>query len=636
MKIIKNLSIRLKLIFIVILVSVSILLLGNSISLIRYISELRKELYSNLELEAKLVSDYSVPALLFDDRTGARIILEKLQNIPFIVYGSIYNSDDSLFAEFLREGYENIKKTYDFSEQKNTGDIIHVRLPVKSEEEILGSIVLCATTELLKEKVRGHLEWIIFIFLCSTFLTLLLTLLLEKVITRPIIQLSKTAGQITETGDLKIRLQKESSDEIGSLYDSFNALLTSLEKRKEERDAAERALLEERESLEMRVLERTKELSAAKEKAEESDRLKTAFISNFSHEVRTPLNAILGFTNLLFEENLTESEKENAVECINNSKNNLLRIVENILELSNIDSGQLYLSYTEIDINRTIIQVINQVYERMGKKKSSTIRIKSSLDDSDGLKIVTDYRRFQKVLDCLIDNAVKFTDEGEIEVGTFIEDSETIGVYVKDHGPGIPENKKSKIFERFYKIPSEKVLHEGAGLGLSVSKGIIEEMRGKIWFESESGSGTTFYFTLPISIPEGYKHEDLYSISKINLQGKKILIAEDNFGNYAYLAEIIKLNQMVPTYARNGSEALYLAKEHDFDLILMDILMPEMDGIEATRKIKSVKSNIPVIAQTAISIDDTEEDIKGLFDDYLIKPIQIKELISKIIKVLNK
>ncbi|MGB4293173.1 MAG: ATP-binding protein [Bacteroidales bacterium] len=638
MKIFKSLSIRLKLIIIVIIISAISLLACNTITLIRNISVFRQELYNNLELEAKLVADYSVPALLFDDRKGVEVILEKLRNIPFVIGGVVFDSNGKKYATFKREGHEYLTEINDIGFNLNREEkLLHINYPVKSGEELLGSISLFATTDPIREKVFEHLKWMTLIFIGYAFLALLLILILERVITRPIIQLSRTAEHITETGNLKIRLKKESSDEIGSLYESFNALLTSLEKRKDERDEAEKALLEERERLEMRVLERTRELSEAKEKAEESDRLKAAFISNFSHEVRTPLNAILGFTNLLFEKELPEEEKKYALECINDSKNNLLRIVENILEISNLDSGQFHLYYSEFDVNNAIIQTINKAYEHINERKKESVQIKVSLKNSEGLKIVSDPRRLQKVLDCLLDNAVKFTEKGVIEVGTFIEDSETIGFFIKDPGRGISEDKKDKIFERFYKIPSEEILYEGAGLGLSVSKGIIELMKGKIWVESEPGSGSTFYFTLPISAPEGYKQEYLYAIrSKINLKGKKVLIAEDNFSNYAYMAEVVKLNQMEPTYAKNGKEAFYLAKEHDFDIILMDILMPEMDGIEATRKIKAVKPHIPVIAQTAVSIYENEEDIKDLFDDYLIKPIQSKELIDKITIILNK
>ncbi len=467
--------------------------------------------------------------------------------------------------------------------------------------------------------------------------SLFFSVLLERLISKPIIDLASTAHTIRVSGDLTLRAQKHSDDEIGTLYDSFNDLLISLTARKEERDRAEKALLEERENLEKRVFERTIELKTAKDKAEESDRLKSSFISNFSHEIRTPLNAIIGFTDLLLAGMATDEEKSFAAKCINESKDDLLQLIGNVLDTSILETNQLYIKRSDFLINDAIVSVVKFGKELLNRRNKQLIQIKTSIDPTEGLKISTDGRRLSQVLTQLIDNSVKYTSEGFIEIGTFLLDSKFIGFYVKDTGCGFPEDEKDKIFNRFYKIEIDRnKLYRGAGLGLALAKGIIVNLNGEMWVESEPGIGSTFYFKIPSiasTVADDLIAED-YQKNSSALIGKKILIAEDNFNNYSYLSVVIKRGGMEAINARNGLEAVYLSDEHKFDLILMDILMPEMDGFEAARKIKIKSPSIPIIAQTAINFGKDDQNLLELFDDILIKPILPADLIKTVTKYL--
>ncbi|HBQ84706.1 MAG: hypothetical protein A2X05_13140 [Bacteroidetes bacterium GWE2_41_25] len=634
MKLFSYFSIRQKLIGILLTVTIISLLIGFTFEVFSNIRASKKDLEDNILLNAKLISDFSVPTILFDDNKAAGNILLKLRNIPSVLSGVIYDTQNNVFATYYKSGYENSSilvnpDSSGFTENK----LLFITEPIISENITIGRVTFVASTDVIRSKTISHIKVIALIFLGTAFLAFIFSLLLERMISKPIINLASIARNIRVSGDLKLRAQKYSDDETGTLYDSFNDLLISLSVRKEERDRAEKALLEERENLEKRVSERTIELNSAKEKAEESDRLKSSFISNFSHEIRTPLNAIIGFTDLLKEGMATDEDKAFAVNCINESKDDLLQLIENVLDTSSIETNQLSLNRSDFLINDEINSIFKFSEELLNQRGKQLIQIKTSIDSTKELKINTDRRRLTQILKQLVDNAVKYTNEGYIEIGTFLPDSEFIGFYVKDTGFGIPENEKEKIFTRFYKIESDKNnLYRGAGLGLTLVKGLVDTLNGKIRIESEPGIGSTLYFTIPriMSAIDGKFNIEITPVEISVFKGKKVLIAEDNFNNYAYLSKVIKRAEMEAINARNGLEAVYLANEHKFDLILMDILMPEMDGFEAAKRIKSSHPGIPIIAQTAFNFNKEDKNMIELFDAYLLKPITPQDLIKSI------
>ncbi len=640
MMLFNHFTIRQKLIGILLTVTIISLLIGFSIEVYSNILASKKELVNNISLDAKLISDYSVPAILFDDKKTAENILVKLRNIPSVLFGVIYDKQSDVFATYYKSGYENTPALTDpDSSTVIQNKLLFISEPIVSENETIGRVDLIASTGIIRMKTLSHIKVISIIFLGSSLIAFLLSLLLERLISKPIIDLATTARNIRDSGDLTHRAKKYSNDETGTLYDSFNDLLISLSARKEERDRAEKALLEERENLEKRVLERTIELKTAKDKAEESDRLKSSFISNFSHEIRTPLNAIIGFTDLLMEGMNTDEEKAFAVKSINESKDDLLQLISNVLDTSSLETNQLFINRSDFLINDEIIDIVKFGNELLNRRNKQLIRIKTNIDSTDRLRISTDGRRITQVLKQLVDNSIKYTNKGFIEIGTFLLDPEFIGFYVKDTGCGLPEDEKEKIFNRFYKIENDKNnLYRGAGLGLTLAKGIIVNLNGEMWVESEPGIGSAFFFKIP-SVTSTIKG-DLFAENNQKdtsaLIGKKILIAEDNFNNYSYLSLVIKRGEMEAINAKSGLEAVYLSNEYKFDLILMDILMPEMDGFEAARKIKIKSPSTPIIAQTAFNFSKDDHNLLELFDDVLIKPILPADLINTLTKHLLK
>jgi CheY-like chemotaxis protein/nitrogen-specific signal transduction histidine kinase len=374
------------------------------------------------------------------------------------------------------------------------------------------------------------------------------------------------------------------------------------------------------------------ELLEAKEKAEESDRLKTAFLQNMSHEIRTPLNGIIGFSELLKDDTLTKEEQEEFTKIIQLSGKRLIEIVNNVLDISKIDTGQMNVVNKTFALN-SIMHDLHDFFYSQAEMKSLRLTHSTGMTDEESF-IVSDSTKLEQILTNLLNNAIKFTDYGEVYFDYKIQGNELI-FCVRDSGIGIAQEHFEHIFDRFYQTDLSISRHfEGAGLGLSICKGLVELMGGKIWLESEVGKGTSFYFSLPY-VPE--KTEQI-ATDKVNIKSSKdrkvALIAEDDETSFILLRTIMTDNGYEVIHAKNGMEAVEFAHSRDdIDVILMDIRMPVMDGMEATRKIKSFRPDIPIIGQTAYAFsNEREEIIKSGCDFYITKPIDLYELMS----ILNR
>lgn len=375
-------------------------------------------------------------------------------------------------------------------------------------------------------------------------------------------------------------------------------------------------------------------LIISKNKAEESDRLKTAFLANMSHEIRTPMNGILGFTELLKEPELTGLEKDKYIEIIQRSGDRMLNTVNDIIEVSKIETGLLQADYGNTSIN-TLLQELHQFFELEVNKKGMKLKLHTDLNDESS-HIKTDHSLLTSIITNLVKNAIKYSENGCLEFGYHLKNN-TLLFFVKDEGIGVSTEKQNSIFNRFTQENQDKSKAiEGSGLGLSISKAYIELLGGRIWVESKLGKGSCFYFTHPYE----KDNDDSRAISQktqqstLDFEGKKILIAEDEEYIFEFLNQVLIKTGIEITWAKNGQDAVdaCLDKKH-FDAILMDINMPGMDGYEATKTIKKQFPNIPIIAQTAFAIKgDKENVIAAGCDDYLSKPIDIDLLMRTLTK----
>jgi signal transduction histidine kinase/CheY-like chemotaxis protein len=375
------------------------------------------------------------------------------------------------------------------------------------------------------------------------------------------------------------------------------------------------------------------ELLKAKIKAEESDKLKSAFLANMSHEIRTPMNGIIGFLDLLREPDLSEESKNRYIDLVNSGGERLLNTINDIIEISKIEAGQMKVQFSKVNIP-DVMEYHYHFFEQQVDKRNVEFRIGKEII-GNGEVILTDKNKLEGMLTNLLRNAIKFTKEGAIKFGNYLEDGNLI-FYVRDTGVGIPEDKLDKIFERFVQgdLSSYEHLYEGSGLGLSIVKAYSALMKGKVWVESEVNKGSTFYFSIPY-VPE--KEGDIVPQKNIITDsykgmGIKILIVEDDLTSYLLFQTLLNKKEIEVIRVNNGKEALkILSGRNDISLVLMDLRMPVMDGIEATKAIREFNKDIPIIAVTAYALSgDKEMALEAGCDDYISKPINISLLLSKI------
>jgi PAS domain S-box-containing protein len=385
--------------------------------------------------------------------------------------------------------------------------------------------------------------------------------------------------------------------------------------------------------------EAEKELIKAKEKAEESERLKSAFLANMSHEIRTPMNGIIGFTELLKDTTLTGEERRDYIQTIQTSSERMLNTINNIVDISKIESNMMEINIKETNIN-TQIEFLYKFFRPEVESKGIKFFFKNSLPFKEAI-VKTDQEKVYAILGNLIKNAIKFTNEGSIEFG-YEKKGNHVEFFVKDTGTGISDTKKKIIFERFRQgSDSLDRNYEGSGLGLSISKSYVEMLDGEIWVKSEERKGSTFYFTIPYyAVPEETKE-----ITKIiteednNAQtgNLKILIAEDDEISYFILTKMLSKISKEVIRAKTGIEAVVACRSNpDIDLIMMDVKMPDMDGYETTLQIRLFNTKVIIIAQTAYGFSsDREKAIKAGCNDYISKPINKTLLLQLINKHLN-
>ncbi|MFT3737343.1 MAG: ATP-binding protein [Breznakibacter sp.] len=382
------------------------------------------------------------------------------------------------------------------------------------------------------------------------------------------------------------------------------------------------------------------ELNEAKRKAEESDMLKSAFLSNMSHEIRTPMNAILGFSNLLSHPELSEVEKQEFVNLIRINGKNLMTLVEDIIDISKIESGQLHLKNGPCHLHHLLMDVYESFFDDIQRRGLYNLKLylKEGLMD-ENLMILTDGHRLKQIMVNLVGNAIKFTERGYVEFGyTVGDDNNYLAFYVKDTGIGLPKGKEHEIFDRFSKFSNDKQrLYGGTGIGLSIAKHLVELLGGGISVESRPMDGTTFKFTLPfhrIGVRMAGIHEIDRNRKNYNWEGKTFLVAEDEEDNFRYIEVALALSNASLIWARDGKEAVEIfRKVGNIDLVLMDIKMPFMDGYMATQEIKRLSTNVPVIAQTAYAMsEEREKSFAAGCDDYIAKPIGYEDLLRTIHK----
>jgi len=372
----------------------------------------------------------------------------------------------------------------------------------------------------------------------------------------------------------------------------------------------------------------------AEQKAIESDRLKTAFLQNISHEIRTPMNGIIGFASLLDDDDIDEDLKKQYLGIITGSSNRLLDIVNEMLDISLIETGNLKVNQQKVDVNR----MIDESYESYHLQINPMVSMSCSKSlTGENAIILTDGVKVRQILNNLLSNAVKFTEKGEIAFGYTLNDNQ-LEFFVKDTGIGIPVDLHDQIFDRFRKADTELTrFYDGVGLGLSICKGNLNLLNGSISVDSEPGKGSVFRFSIP------YEKSDITlknpatgntQIQSSNTGKLVVLVAEDEITNFRYIRELLSGTNIEIIHAPNGQSAIEACeKRPDINIVLMDLKMPVVDGYEAAKKILSFRSDLPLIAQTAYAMpEEREKTHLAGFSGYISKPFEKDQLLDLIRK----
>jgi signal transduction histidine kinase/ActR/RegA family two-component response regulator len=656
-------SIRNKLFIIVLsttLVALAVALVGNVAG---DVWTFHRGLVAEMTTQSTLLGRMTAPALAFDDPKLATSNLHLFDAWPNIEAAAIYDDQGKLFASYVRPGRaRDLPARPEADGALVEGARLNVFRRIAGENGALGTVYLRATYDPTKTIVVD-VGIAVAVWLVAMAIALLMVVRMEALVSRPISAVAETARDVVAQRDYSRRVQASSGDEVGMMVGAFNDMLGEMERRTgelessnlaimrevEQRERAQREVMRLNDDLEQRVAERTSELALAKAAAEEANQAKSSFLSSMSHELRTPLNAILGFTQLLANDaqpNNVERKKE-FTGYILKAGRHLLTLINEVLDLAKVESGAVTLSLEAVALDE-IVQECRAMLEPLGDQRG----LRMTFPAAPGITVLADRTRLKQILLNLLSNAIKYNRAGGVvALDCALDAAWRVRIAVRDSGPGLSAAQMEGLFQPFNRLGQEAGAEEGTGIGLVVTKRLVELMNGDIGVTSTVGIGSVFWIELDGVAPTapGTGNGDVASaalptaaavpVPRAAGNGYTLLYVEDNPANLKLVESIIALSPDLRLLsAPDAHLGIALARTHAPDVILMDVHLPGMSGIDALKVLRAdpATAGIPVIAVSASAMShDIALAMSNGFFRYVAKPIDIAEFSAAIDSALE-